>query len=153
MSNRREVSDMRGLEESTEQTEITDERKFLRSIWPFFCLFRYFRLFRPLSSHPQERNVSDSSPHISEDKFQRKLDLTRIDPRAVDHAVGRRPELHAGRVPDRVIRGVEDLRSEFQILRFGQVELLVCRSVEADDARADDRVTRGISEAERSGGG
>ena len=55
-----------------------------------------------------------------------------------------------GRVPDRVIRRVENLRAEFQIFRFGQVEFFIGRGVEADDARAYDRITSGITETEVS---
>ena len=102
-----------------------------------------------LSEGSNAGTISDSSEH----QLQRKLDLPRIDPRASDRAVGRGSQLIPRRAPDRVIWSVEDLCAEFQVFRFGQVELLVGRSVKADDARADDRVPRGVAVPEISGSG
>jgi hypothetical protein len=94
-----------------------------------------------------------SLPIASEDKLQSELELPRINLRAGDHAVIRRPELIPRRAPDRVIRKIEDLSSEFDKLRLGQIELLVERGVETNDAGADDRISRGIAITEWPDGG
>src|SRR5262249_8051134 len=116
------------------------------------------RTFLSHTPHPKGEQarmpaLPGDAPRGSEDQLQSELDLARINPSAVDHAVIGRPELRAWRAPDRVVRKIEDLRSEFNILRFGQIEFLIGRSVEADDARTDDRISRGVPKAEIPGGG
>jgi hypothetical protein len=60
--------------------------------------------------------LSSASPIGSEDQLQGELDLARINSRTIDHAVSRRPELRPRRVPDWVIREIEDLGSELEVL-------------------------------------
>src|SRR5262245_8209686 len=81
----------------------------------------------------------------SKHHFQRELDLARIDSCAGDDAIVRLTQLSAGRIPDRMIRQIEGLRSKFHVFRLADSELLTNRGVEVNDARTDNRVPRGVA--------
>src|SRR2546425_4101848 len=84
----------------------------------------------------------------SKHHLQCELDLARIDSCTVDDAIVGLTQLSAGRIPDRMIRQVEDLGSKFHVRRLADRELLIERGVEVDDARTDDRIPRGAAIAE-----
>src|SRR5712691_276069 len=84
----------------------------------------------------------------SKHNLQRELNLARIDSCAIDHAVVRVSQCSAGRIPDRVIRQVEDLGSKFHVLRFAHRKFLIDRGVEVENARADHGISSRVAVAE-----
>src|SRR5439155_19926765 len=82
-----------------------------------------------------------------EHQLQFELEQARIDLGACDDAVVPIADCRVRRVPDRVVRQVEELGPELDELRLRQGELLVDRGVEVDDAGADNRVTGRVAVA------
>src|SRR5437867_2353645 len=100
-------------------------------------------LKRCLEQSGQHRSVPYKCSCRSKDHLQCELDLARIDSCTGDDAIVGLTQLSAGRIPDRMIRQVEDLGSKFHVRRLVDRELLIERGVEVDDARTDDRIPRG----------
>src|SRR5207253_5550078 len=61
------------------------------------------------------------------------------------HAVIGVTQCSARRIPDRMVRQVEDLGSKFYILRLADRELLIDRGIEVYNARTSHGVPRGVS--------
>src|SRR5258708_3544841 len=85
----------------------------------------------------------------SEQQLRSELDLPRVEPGAGDDAERGRPQLVPRLVPDRTVRQVEGLDAKLEVLRTAQLETLVGRRIQTDDARPDQRVARHGAVAER----
>src|SRR5207302_861069 len=87
--------------------------------------------------HEDTRNPTSEIRHpFLEAVLQRELQLTHAKARASDH-----PEARAGGnigvrvVPVRMVREVERFKPELQLMPLGELEVLVHREIETDDAR------------------